>query len=104
MIPKTPVDYTGTGSAVALSAILGVNACKWFQVIGTSIAGVPGRVGDAGVALDVASPLSLGRGFPIFASGGQFVPPIALAMEFYDLTSWYIVLTNGDTASVGCAH
>ncbi len=104
MIPKTPVDYTGTGLAVTLASILGVTKCKWFQIIGTNITGVAGRVGDSGVALDVASPLVVGVGFPIASGGGQFAPPIALAMEFYDLTKWYIVLTSGDTASVGCAH
>lgn len=103
MQPYTPVDYTGTGAAVTLASVLGVNQCKWFQVVGTSITGVPGRVGDAGVSLDVVSPLVLGRGFPIASGGGQFSPPIAFATDSYDLAQWYIVLTTGDTASVGCA-
>jgi hypothetical protein len=99
MLPKTPADAVGTGAPVALSTILGVKKCKWFQVIGTSISAVPGRLGDSGVSLDVVSPVSVGRGIPI---GGQFAPPIALAMEFYDLTAWFLIMTIGDTASVSC--
>lgn len=103
MIPYTPTDYVGTGAAVTLASILGVNQCKWFQVTATNITGVPARVGDSGVALDVASPLVLGRGFPVAAGGGQFAPPIAHMTDMYDLTTWYIIATTGDTVSVSCA-
>ena len=103
MSPHSAADTVGTGAAVALSTILGVDQCKWFQIIGTSITGVPGRVGSSAVSLDVLSPVVLGRGAPIYANGGQFSPPIAMAMDFYDLTQWFLIMTIGDTASVICA-
>ena len=103
MQPITPQDYTGTGAAVTLASILGVTKCKWFQVTGDAVAGFPARVGDSHVSLDVASPVTAGRGFPIPGGGGQFSPPIALAMEFYDLTAWWIVVANLDIVSVACA-
>lgn len=99
MIFKTPVDYTGTGSKVALSTILGVTKCKWFQAIGITIASIPARLGDS--AIDTS-----GGGFPIGLSGsgsGQFSPPIALAMEFYDLTNIWIIVAVSDVVEIGCA-
>lgn len=99
MRPITPAQYTGTGSRVTLASILGVDQCKWFRVEGAAIGSTPGRVGGSNVAL------SPGAGFPIYANSArpQQVPPIARAMEFYDLTKWYIVLSLNDTAVVGCA-
>lgn len=95
MSPHTPVDVAGNGAARSLSSLLGgVTKCKWFQVTGVLIA-ARANVGDAGVTAT--------RGIPVFPGGSQFAPPIALAMEFYDLTSWYLWLDNGDTASVACA-
>lgn len=100
MRPYTPAIYHGTGLPVTLASILGVTKCKWFEVQPISVGASAGRLGDSHVAIGT-------RGFPIGdASGaepGTFAPPIALAMDFYDLTQWYIVLANGDTASVACA-
>lgn len=103
MQPQTPVDYIGTSAAVALSTILPVTMCKWFQVVGVSIGSIAARVGDSAVRLDVTSPVTHGRGIPITSGGSQFSPPIASEMAFYDLTTWYVVVATGDTVSVACA-
>lgn len=102
MQPYTPADIVGDGAAHLLSDIPGITIthCKWFQFLGISIANsaIPGRLGDSNVALDVASPATVGRGITIPQGGGQFCPPIAIAEEFYDLTKWYYILAVGDTA------
>ena len=96
----TPADVVGDGVAHALSTIPGApTKCKWFQLIGNSIGSIPGRMGDKNVSLDVLSPPTSGRGIEIASGTGQFNPPIALAMEFYDLTQIYYVLAVGDTAT-----
>lgn len=100
MKPYTTATYIGTGARVTLASILGVRKCKWFEVQPISSGAAAGRVGDSHVALGT-------RGFPIGdASGaepGVFAPPIALAMDFYDLTQWYLILGLAETAAVGCA-
>lgn len=97
-----PTDIVGDGAAHTLASITGntITQCKWFQFLGISIANaaIPGRLGDANVSLDVASPVTLGRGIIIPAGGGQFCPEIALAMTMYDLTQIYYILAVGDTA------
>lgn len=95
MQPHTPEDVAGTGSRVTLASILGVDQCKWFQVTAELVADAPIRVGDSGI--------STSRGVPIGVGGAQFSPPIAMTMDFYDLTKWYILVQIGDTASVVCA-
>ena len=100
MRPYTPATYVGNGVAKQLSEILGVDQCKWFTVQPISGGALNGRVGDSTVS-------SIGAiGFPIGvdldAEPGFSAPPIAFTMEFYDLTKWYIVLSNGDTAAIGC--
>ena len=96
----TPADVIGDGARHTLASIPGITItkCKWFQFTGLSIAnsGIPGRLGDANVTLDVLSPLLHGTGITIPATGGQFDPPIALAMELYDLTQIYYILASGD--------
>ena len=101
MRPVTPAVYHGTGAAVALSTILGVTQCKWWKVQPISSGAHFGRVGDASAAIDAGIPIGLG-----IASGAELgfaSDPIALAMDFYDLTKWFLFLGNGETASVGCA-
>lgn len=95
LIPHTPVDFTGDGAAHSISSIIGgITAAKWFQVSAVST-GTRVSVGDSGVAVN--------RGFPVSPGSGQFAPPVALAMEFYDLEKWFVWVANGDTVSVGCA-
>ncbi len=98
----TPTDITGDGARHTLASIPGITItkAKWFQFTGVSIANsaIPGRLGDENVALNVVSPVVLGRGITIPAGGGEFAPPVALAMEFYDLTEIYYILAAGDVA------
>ena len=96
----TPTDITGDGAAHTLASVAGIDACKWFQFTGISIAdsSVPGRLGDSNVALDVVSPVTTGRGITIPAGGGQSCPPIALMSDRYDLTKIYFILAVGDVA------
>jgi hypothetical protein len=105
MNPYTPQDYTGTGAAVTIASILGIKRCRWFQVVGVTIANasIPARVGDSGVALDVSSPVTRGKGFPIPSSGGQFAPPLSdpMASGAYNLENWYIVVATGDIVGIG---
>ena len=103
MQPYTAQDIVGDGAAHTLASLLGITACRWFQVNGVSIAStaIPARVGDSSISLDVASPLTLGRGFPAGPGGGQFAPPVALGNEVYDLTKWYVRAAVGDTYSAG---
>lgn len=107
MILSTPADFSGDGVAHKLSDIPGITItqCKWFQVLGVSIANssIPGRIGDSGISLDVISPAIAGRGIIIPATGGQFNPPIAIAEEFYDLTEIYYILASGDKAQFAAA-
>ena len=95
MQPITVADVTGDGARHTLASALGVTQCKWFQVSAVSVASTPARVGDA----DVSS----SEGFPIGSGGGVFAPPIALAMDLYDLTKWYYIAANSDTLAIGCA-
>lgn len=106
MILITPADVVGDGAVHTLASISGApTKCKWFQFIGISIANssTPGRLGDSHVSLDTLSPVAEGRGITIPANGGQFSPPVALAMEFYDLTQIYYVLASGDKAQFAAA-
>ncbi len=97
MILITPAPVTGDGGVHALSSYPGMpTKCKWWQVTGDTIVADPGFVGDKNIGTS-------GGGQPITAAGGQFSPPIALAMEFYDLTNIYLLLQSGDTASIVCA-
>ncbi len=91
--------YSTSSTVVTLASILGVTQCKWFAVqpLGSSA----GRVGDSHVAEEA-------RGIPFDNSAGVnastagfFAPPIALAMDFYDLTKWFLVVEEG-TAYVSC--
>lgn len=103
----TPPDITGDGAVHTLASITGLNAtkCKWFQFLGISIASsaVPGRLGDASISLDVASPATSGRGIIIPAGGGEVAYPIALMSDLYDLTAIYYVLAVGDKAQIAVA-
>ncbi len=105
MNPYTPQDYTGDGAVHKLSDLLGVTRCRWWQVVGISIASatIPARVGDASVGLDVSSPLTKGRGFPVGQDTGQFAPPLSdpLANGVYNLEDWYIVVATSDKVSIG---
>lgn len=99
----TPARYIGTGLVVTLASILGINQCLWFRVQPISNGALNGRVGDANIA-------SGARGFPlgvdVEAEPGFFAAPVLSTpqvTESYDLTKWYIVLSNGDTASIGAA-
>lgn len=96
MVPHVPVDYTGTGAAVTLASILGVNKCKWFQVNAVSVGGTAVRLGDKNV--------SATQGFQVGSTQTQFAPPIAFVADLYDLTAWYILVQSGDTVTVGCAN
>ena len=96
MLPVTPTDYTGDGHQHALSEILGITQCKWFTVTATSVASGPGRVGDDTIEAD-------GGGFVVSDGFSKVFPPIALAMSFYDLTKWFILIASGDTVSIGAA-
>jgi len=87
----TPADITGDGAVHTLASIPGApKKCKWFQFTGLTIGSTPGRLGDANI--------STSRGITIPSGGGQVVYPIAIAMEFYDLTEIYYLLQSSDTA------
>lgn len=94
MQPITPVDITGDDHQHSLSSILGVTQCKWFQVSGISVS--RGNVGDSTIEAN-------GGGFPISTGTSFQTPSIALAMSFYNLDEWFVMFSNGDIASVGCA-
>ena len=69
MIIKSSADFAGTGTPVALSTILGVKKCKWFQVVGLTVLGEPGRVGESDISIDVVSPYAAGKGAPMMGGG-----------------------------------
>lgn len=96
MLPITPVDFVGDDHQHTLASILGITQCKWFSVSGVQINGASGRVGDSTIEAD-------GGGFIINDGITKVFPPIALAMSFYDLTQWYIILTADDIATIGAA-
>ncbi len=95
MQPITPADVVGDGHQHKLSTILGIDKCKWFCVSGVDINNPAGQVGDSTIE-------ALGGGVQILL-GPLVFPPIALGMEFYDLTQWYIKLALNDIASVAAA-
>ncbi len=87
-----PANLSGTGGALTVASAAGVNQCKWFQLVGVTIAAAASRIGDADV--------SATQGYPLTAGGGQFFPPVARANAFYDLTQIYFFLNSGDTANL----
>lgn len=95
MIPNTPADVTGDAAIHTLASVLGVTKCKWFQVTAVSIASTAARVGNVSIALGT-------QGIPVASGGGVFAPPIALAMDFYDLTKWYYIAASSDVVSISC--
>ena len=101
----TPIDIVGDGLVHTLASVAGIDACKWFQFTGISIAdsSIPARLGDANVALDVVSPATRGRGITIPQGGGQFCPPIALMSDRYDLTKICFVIPVDDVAQLAGA-
>lgn len=92
MIVYTPPDITGDSATHKLSDIpgLGISKCKWMQMIGITIAAHASRVGDVNTTAT--------RGTLITAGGGQIWYPIAMQMDFYDLTQIYYTIATGDTA------
>jgi hypothetical protein len=87
----TPADIVGTGAAIKLSTVAGVNFCKWFQVSAVSVATLA-RVGDSNV--------SATRGIPILPTAGSFCPPTFDQLDPYDLTNTWVYLDLNDTASL----
>lgn len=89
MIIKSPAAVTGDGAKHALSSISGApTQCKWFIAYLTT--GTSARIGDANV--------SSTRGAPFSATIPFEAPPIALAMEFYDLTQIFYFVGSSDVA------
>ena len=78
-----------TGSAQAVSATS--QPCKWYQVQGLTV-GSLGRVGDSSVGA--------ARGALIRADGGNFAPPVADAVNPYDLKDVYVAGSASDVYSI----
>lgn len=82
-------DVTLGAAATPLTATS--QLCKWFQVVGITVA-TTARIGDASVTAT--------RGAPLYSGGSQFSPPVADANNPYDLATVNIIGTAGDTVSV----
>lgn len=88
-------NVTGDGAAHAISSIAGApTQCKWFQFLCAS--------GTLTIGGPAAANVDATHGYPIVAAGANFQPPIALPMDFYDLTSIFYFLSNTDTAVLLC--
>ena len=86
-------NVTGTGATLQISAVTPkINKCKWFQFL--SLTGV---LNIGGVDTDSS------HGYPIGTQSANFQPPIALAMDLYDLSAIYFYMGNTDTAVLLCA-
>jgi len=91
MIYITPADLSSVRLAT-LSIVFGVSKCKWFQVeVLSNDTGVPVLIGDSGVQVN--------RGIAIGPDPEcRDFGPVALAMDFYDLTAIWIKIPTGDVA------
>lgn len=87
-------NLTGDGATHTLASLTGstVTACKWFQLYCAS-----GTMNVGGADADST------HGMPVAAGGGQFQPPQAQSMEFYDLEKCYLYFSNADTGVLLCA-
>lgn len=84
-------DIAGDDVAHQVAAL--ATQAKWIQWIVGGIGTV--RIGDSHV--------SLTRGFPIPAGGGEFFPPIAEIGERYSLNQIYYLIPTGATLSISYA-
>ena len=92
MRPHISVDFTGDGTAHALSDILGINQCRWFAFYGVTIASAPARLGDSTAAT--------GHGAPVTATIPFETPSVSILEELYDLTGWYVNAVTSDKIAV----
>lgn len=80
-------DITGTGAVVALSAT-SISA-RWVQIYAPST--------NSGTAYCCDALVSSTRGQPMAAGGVQFLPASG---PFYDLSTIYVLIANGDKIKV----
>jgi hypothetical protein len=86
-------QITGDGATHTLASAVGINKCKWFQILN-----------ESGGTVNIGGPeTSVGNGYPVAVQSGQFQPPIAIAMEEYDLAAIYYYISNLDTVRLLCA-
>ncbi len=83
-------DVTLTSSAAQQLSTTS-QPCKWFQINGVTVASTIRLAG---------SNVGASRGAPLFANGGQFSPPIADALNMYDLADVWVAGSTNDVLSV----
>ena len=88
-------NLVGTGATLALAdGATGVpKKCKWFQILNV----------DADVLNIGGAETDSTHGYPIDTTGANFQPPIALTMEFYDMTAINFFLSNAANGVLLCA-
>lgn len=87
-------QITGDGATHTLASAIGtITKCKWFQILNSG----GGTLNVGGAETDAT------HGYPVAATSANFQPPIALAMDFYDLTAIKYWLTTAETAVLLCA-
>lgn len=97
--PVTIAEVTGAGAAVQFAT---AGRARWVQVIALSTNGAVIRCGDSNV--------SSTRGLPVAAGGGFMFPAITVdtrestAQHFYDLSSLYCYVANGDKIDIAYAQ